>query len=150
MNIEIYEVGARDGIQNSNFTISTSQKIKMIEGLYKAGLKNMEITSFVNPKYVPKMIDAKEVFERTKYLDSFGVLVPNQKGMDRAKEVGAEKINVFFSPSNSFNLRNLGTDLETAYLEIKKMLHDTDRKMLEHIFHVLLVVLMRDYLVKHN
>jgi len=128
MDIEIYEVGARDGIQNSSFPITTKQKIQMIEMLYEAGLKNMEITSFVNPKYVPKMADAKEVFEATKELDSFGVLIPNQKGMDRAREVGAEKINVFFSPSNNFNYRNLGTDLKTAYGNIENMLIDTDRE----------------------
>ena len=55
MDIEIYEVSPRDGIQNSSFSVNTNEKIHMISELYKAGLTNMEITSFVNPKYVPKM-----------------------------------------------------------------------------------------------
>jgi hydroxymethylglutaryl-CoA lyase len=128
MDIEIYEVGPRDGIQNSSFSISTNQKIHMISELYKAGLTNMEITSFVNPKYVPKMADAKEVFNSTKHLGDFDVLIPNQRGFDTAKELGAKKFNVFFSPSKEFNRRNLNRTLEEKFTELDSMLVDIDRK----------------------
>lgn len=128
MDIEIYEVGPRDGIQNSSFPISTNQKIHMISELYKAGLTNMEITSFVNPKYVPKMADAKEVFNSTKHLGDLDVLIPNQRGFDNAKELGAKNFNVFFSPSKEFNRRNLNRTLEEKFTELDSMLVDIDRK----------------------
>ena len=99
-DISIYEVGPRDGLQNSKFTLSPSEKIYMVESLYNGGLTDIEVTSFVHPKYVPHMADAEQVFIGTKHLADFGVLVPNQRGFDRAKEVGAEKFNVFFSSSN--------------------------------------------------
>ena len=128
MDIEIYEVGPRDGIQNSIFPISTNQKIHMISELHKAGLTNMEITSFVNPKYVPKMADAKEVFSSTKHLGDFDVLIPNKRGFDTAKELGAKNFNVFFSPSKEFNYRNLNRTLEEKFIELDSMLVDIDRK----------------------
>ncbi len=128
MDIEIYEVSPRDGIQNSSFSVNTNEKIHMISELYKAGLTNMEVTSFVNPKYVPKMSDAKEVFNSTKHLSDFDVLIPNQKGFDDAKKVGAKNFNVFFSPSEEFNKRNLNRNLEEKFQELDNMLIDTDRK----------------------
>ena len=88
----------------------------------------MEITSFVHPKRVPNMADAEEVFLNTKELADFGVLIPNQRGFERAKALGAKKFNVFFSPSNEFNYRNLGKTLEETYIGLEKMLEDEDRK----------------------
>jgi hydroxymethylglutaryl-CoA lyase len=128
MDINIYEVGPRDGLQNSKFKVSTLNKINMIRELHYAGLKNIEATSFVHPKRVPNLSDAEEVFSQTKELGDLGVLVPNQRGFDRAMEVGAKKINVFFSPSNEFNFRNLGKKLDEVYGNLKTMLNDTDRE----------------------
>tara|TARA_R100001463_G_scaffold88622_1_gene143378 strand:+ start:3082 stop:3954 length:873 start_codon:yes stop_codon:yes gene_type:complete len=128
MDLNIYEVGPRDGLQNSKFKVSTSDKITMIEELYYAGFKNIEATSFVHPKRVPNLADAEEVFSQTKELGNLGVLIPNQKGFDRAKKVGAKKLNVFFSPSNEFNIRNLGKKLDEVYDNIKTMLSDTNRE----------------------
>lgn len=126
MHINIYEVGPRDGLQNSAFDVDTQQKIHMIDELYRAGLTNMEITSFVHPKLVPKMADAERVYEGTKHLGDFGVLVPNERGLQRALQVGATKFNVFFSPSNAFNSRNLGKGLETTFHHYSAMLEDID------------------------
>lgn len=128
MTLQIYEVGPRDGIQNSSFEVTTDEKISMIESLYKAGLKEMEITSFVHPKLVPQMSDAKEVFEKTKGIGDFDVLIPNKKGLDNAKEIGAENFNVFFSVSNSFNQRNLRKNLDEIYSELHSMLEDINRE----------------------
>ena len=128
MDIEIYEVGPRDGLQNSMFSMSTNNKITLVRELYHAGLKNMEIASFVQPKRVPNMADAEEVFEATKELGNFGVLIPNQKGFDRAIKVGAEKMNVFFSVSKEFNKRNLNMSLQDKFKELDEMLIDVDRK----------------------
>lgn len=128
MTLQIYEVGPRDGIQNSSFEVTTDEKISMIESLYKAGLKEIEITSFVHPKLVPQMADAKEVFEKTKSIGDFDVLIPNKKGLDNAKEIGAENFNVFFSVSNSFNQRNLRKNLDEIYSELHSMLEDINRE----------------------
>ncbi len=128
MDIEIYEVGPRDGLQNSRFSMSTNNKITLVRELYHAGLKNMEIASFVHPKRVPNMADAEEVFEATKELGNFGVLIPNQKGFDRAIKAGAEKMNVFFSVSKEFNKRNLNMSLQDKFKELDEMLIDVDRK----------------------
>ena len=126
-DINIYEVGPRDGLQNSDFTLSTKEKISMIEQLYNANLKNIEVASFVHPKLVPNMADAEDVFKKTKHLDNFGVLVPNQKGFDRAKNIGVKKFNLFLSPSDEFNIRNLGKKLDDIYPEVKDMTQDVNR-----------------------
>jgi len=126
--MNIYEVGPRDGIQNSPIPITTSEKIFMIESLHSAGLTNMEITSFVNPKLVPQMSDAKEVFTATQHLGELDVLIPNQRGFDTAKELGAKNFNIFFSPSKEFNRRNLNRTLEEKFTELDSMLVDVDRK----------------------
>ena len=128
MDIEIYEVGPRDGLQNSKFSMSTNNKITLIRELYHAGLNNMEIASFVHPKRVPNMSDAEEVFEATKELGEFGVLVPNQKGFDRAIKSGAKNMNIFFSVSKEFNKRNLNMSLQDKFQELDEMLVDVDRK----------------------
>ena len=128
-DIQIYEVGPRDGLQNVLFETSTSDKVDLITSLHKAGFENMEITSFVHPKLVPNMSDAEKVFEQTKHLGDFGVLVPNQRGFERAKSVGAKKFNIFFSPSREFNYRNLGnSNLSEIHWKLQNMLEDVDRE----------------------
>ena len=75
MPITIYEVGPRDGLQNCEFSLSTDEKVNMIETLHRAGLKNIEITSFVHPKWVPNLADAENVVKRTKHLGEFAGLI---------------------------------------------------------------------------
>ena len=112
MNVTVYEVGPRDGLQNLKQFIPTKIKIGLIEELYKAGITNIEETSFAHPKYVPQMADAEKVFTKG------SVLVMNQRGLERALSVGAEKINIVFSPCEEFNMKNLGktrSELITMY-----------------------------------
>jgi len=127
VDIEIYEVGPRDGLQNSSFKLSTKNKVHLVKELYSAGLTQMEIGSFVHPKYVPNMADSKEVFLQTKEIADFDVLIPNQKGFDNAKEIGAKNFNVFFSPSKEFNMRNLNRSLKEKFSELDDMLIEVDR-----------------------
>lgn len=127
-DVNLYEVGPRDGLQNIEEFTPTNEKIDLIHRLYDVGLKQMEITSFVHPKYVPNMADAEEVFQATRDIDNFAVLVPNQRGMDRAKAAGAEKVNVFFSASDSFNQANLGKNMDEIVGELDSMLQETDTK----------------------
>lgn len=127
-DISIYEVGPRDGLQNIQETTPTTDKIDLINRLYRAGLQDIEVTSFVHPKIVPNMADAEKVFTATKDIGNFSVLIPNQKGFDRAKAVGAEKLNVFFSASEIFNQANLGKNMDEIVGELDSMLQETDSK----------------------
>lgn len=132
-DIEIYEVGPRDGLQNSRFVLDTNEKVRMINELYHGGLEDIEVASFVHPKMVPHMADAESVFSETRNLANFAALVPNQKGYDRAKAVGVSRFNVYFSPSDEFNRINLGRTLDEAFPEIKTMLEEEKEKMFEHM-----------------
>tara|TARA_R110002051_G_C8739077_1_gene498821 strand:+ start:1616 stop:2503 length:888 start_codon:yes stop_codon:yes gene_type:complete len=115
--ITIYEVSPRDGLQNLDHIISTKQKLQFIRSLQDAGLQHIEVTSFAHPQRIPQMADAEEVFQ-----GQGSVLVMNQRGMDRALSVGATHFNIVYSPSEEFNQRNLGCDLNTAIDRYAKML----------------------------
>jgi len=125
-DITIYEVGPRDGLQSHNKFISTEHKVRLIEMLHNAGLQNIEATSFVNPKKIPMMADAEEVFLKTKQY-SPSALVPNMRGFKRAKKAGVEKINIFLSADERFNKNNLGMSLNEALSNYKEMLKDIPR-----------------------
>ena len=126
----IYEVGPRDGLQNASFSVSTQEKIDLILSLANAGLTQMEVGAFVHPKLVPSMADSAEVFEEVADYCDFSALVPNEKGLDRALAVGVENFNIFFSPSDSFNLRNLNRTRAEVMKEYLQMLNRIpDRKV---------------------
>ena len=72
MDLNIYEVGPRDGLQNSKFRLTTDEKISMIKQLSRAGLQNIEVVSFVHPKIMPHMSDAEKVFRETREFGNFG------------------------------------------------------------------------------
>ena len=118
----VYEVGPRDGLQNATFNVSTEEKVELIRSLANAGLTEMEVGSFVHPQIVPSMADSAAVFEEVADYGDFSVLIPNDKGLDRALSVGVENFNIFFSPSEAFNLRNLGREKEEAMKEYFQML----------------------------
>ncbi|OIJ25830.1 hydroxymethylglutaryl-CoA lyase [Nocardioides luteus] len=110
--ITIYEVGARDGLQNEKTAIDTGVKADLITRLLDAGLSPVEATSFVHPKWVPQLADAKQLMEEL--VDRLGdrarelpVLVPNEKGLDRALELGLRHIAVFGSATETFANKNL-------------------------------------------
>ena len=114
--ISIFEVGPRDGIQNLKHEVKTADKIELVRLLEDAGLTDIEVTSFVHPKRVPNMADAEGVFTAVRMNTSntvkHSVLVPNKRGIDRAKAVGATNFNIFFSPNSDFNHENYGLTLE--------------------------------------
>lgn len=118
----VYEVGPRDGLQNASFTTTTNEKIELIQLLANAGISHMEVGSFVNPKLVPTMADSATVFEEVADLGDFSVLVPNETGLNRAINAGVENFNIFFSPSESFNKRNLNRTRTQAVAEYLRML----------------------------
>ncbi len=108
--VTIYEVGARDGLQNEPTVVPAAVKAELIRRLVAAGLDLVETTSFVNPAWVPQLADAAEVLD---LLGDLGrgprrpVLVPNERGLDRALEAGVGAVAVFGSATETFARRNL-------------------------------------------
>ncbi|MCB1138503.1 MAG: hydroxymethylglutaryl-CoA lyase [Leptospiraceae bacterium] len=121
--INICEVGPRDGLQNEKSTVSPEDKIRFIELLARAGLKEIEATSFVRPGVIPQLSDAEEVFFAVRSLQGperhLPVLVPNAKGLDRALESGAESIAVFTATSESFTKKNTNATREESMQRIR-------------------------------
>lgn len=120
-HVTVYEVGARDGLQNEQATVPTEVKAEFIERLVEAGSTVIEATSFVHPKWVPQLADAEVLFkllERRPGL-RYPVLVPNLRGYDRALSCGASEIAVFASATETFAQRNLNTTIDGALTDIE-------------------------------
>ncbi|NYI72522.1 hydroxymethylglutaryl-CoA lyase [Naumannella cuiyingiana] len=113
--VRIVEVGARDGLQIEREILPPASKIALIRGLADAGLRCIEATSFVSPRWVPQLADAEEVLRAVADLGERGVelpvLVPNERGLERALAAGARSIEVFTSATESFAMRNWNRDL---------------------------------------
>lgn len=120
-NVAIIEVGPRDGLQNEKNEVPTAVKLEFIEKLQQAGIEEMEITSFVSPKWVPQMKDAKEIVANTIQVGRQFVLTPNEKGMELAKEAGASSFAVFVGVSDSFNKKNINKTTEESMHELKPL-----------------------------
>jgi hydroxymethylglutaryl-CoA lyase len=114
--VRIHEVGARDGLQNEKATVPTAVKAEFIRRLAAAGLTTIEATSFVHPKWVPQLADAEELFPQVSDLPEvqLPVLVPNGRGLDRALALGARRVAVFASATESFAKANLNRTLDEA------------------------------------
>jgi hydroxymethylglutaryl-CoA lyase len=115
-HVRIYEVGPRDGLQNESTPIPTDAKARFIGLLVDAGLREIEATSFVSPKAIPQLADADELLAA---LDRragirYPVLVPNQRGMDRAEVAGVGAIAVFTAASDAFTSRNIGMTVDES------------------------------------
>ncbi|MGZ9931068.1 hydroxymethylglutaryl-CoA lyase [Streptomyces sp. NC-S4] len=106
--VRIHEVGARDGLQNEKTAVPVEVKAEFVHRLAAAGLTTIEATSFVHPKWVPQLADAEELFPQLSDIDAhLPVLVPNERGLDRALALGATRIAVFGSATETFASRNL-------------------------------------------
>ncbi|MGW8557130.1 hydroxymethylglutaryl-CoA lyase [Streptomyces tubercidicus] len=114
--VRIHEVGARDGLQNERPVVPTEIKAEFVHRLAAAGLPTVEATSFVHPKWVPQLADAEQLFPRLADLDPhrLPVLVPNERGLDRALALGARRIAVFGSATESFAEANLNRTVDEA------------------------------------
>ena len=120
MSVTIYEVGPRDGLQNEKTVVPVRDKAEFIHRLVAAGLRVVEATSFVHPTWVPQLADAAELMAML--IDGLGergrqfpVLVPNQRGLDRAIEIGCEHIAIFGSATETFAQRNLNRSLDEQF-----------------------------------
>ncbi|MET9534107.1 hydroxymethylglutaryl-CoA lyase [Streptomyces sp. NPDC006649] len=114
--VRIHEVGARDGLQNEKTVVPTGVKAEFIHRLATAGLTTIEATSFVHPEWVPQLADAESLFPQLADIPGVDlpVLVPNGRGLDRALELGARRIAVFGSVTESFAKANLNRTVDES------------------------------------
>ncbi len=111
--VTIYEVGPRDGLQNEAAVVPVAVKAELVRRLVAAGLPVVETTSFVHPRWVPQLADAAELLEELGDLTvPAPVLVPNERGLDRALEAGVRHVAVFASATQTFAEKNLASSLE--------------------------------------
>jgi hydroxymethylglutaryl-CoA lyase len=115
-HVRIVEVGARDGLQNEKTLLPADVKIALIDRLSSTGLTTIEATSFVSPKWVPQLADAAEVFRGIRKVPgvSYPVLVPNEQGYVRAREVGVTEIAMFTAASEAFNRKNINASIDES------------------------------------
>ena len=111
--VRIVEVGPRDGLQNEKQIIDTSIKLELIERLVAAGLRNIEVTSFVSPKWIPQMADQAAVMQglKTHAGVSYSVLTPNLQGFEAAVAAGAKEVAVFAAASETFSRKNINASI---------------------------------------
>ena len=116
VEVRIVEVGPRDGLQNEKTDIGTAAKIELINRLSQTGLRSIEATAFVSPKWVPQMADASEVLAGITRAPgvSYPVLVPNEQGYARAVAAGAHEVAVFTAASEAFNQRNTNAGIDES------------------------------------
>jgi hydroxymethylglutaryl-CoA lyase len=115
-HVTIYEVGPRDGLQNESTTVAVQVKAEFIGRLAAAGLRVIEATSFVHPKWVPQLADAEELLDRLDRVEGvrYPVLVPNERGLDRALDKGVTDIAIFGSATETFAQRNLNRSVDES------------------------------------
>ena len=119
--VEIYEVGPRDGLQNETAIVPVEVKAELIARLVAAGLQSVEVTSFVHPRWVPQLADAGDLIDRVDLSSAtrMPVLVPNDKGLDRAMAKGVREIAVFASATDTFAQRNLNRGLDEQFAMVE-------------------------------
>ncbi len=125
-HVRIREVGPRDGFQNEPETIPTAEKVRLIDMLSGSGLRRMEVTSFVRPDVIPQLADAAEVLAAVRRREgvAFSVLVPNEKGLERALEMRDrfDEVSVFLSASETHNQSNVNRSVEESLNGLERTL----------------------------
>jgi len=115
--VTIYEVGPRDGLQNEARQVPTADKIRFIDALVASGIKAIEITSFVSPKWIPQLADSAEVARGVARPAGvrMGALVPNRRGLETALAAGMKEIAVFLSASETHNKKNVNKTIAETF-----------------------------------
>jgi hydroxymethylglutaryl-CoA lyase len=124
--VQIREVGPRDGFQNEPEVLPTEVKVELIDALARTGLPRLEVTSFVRPDVIPQLADATAVLEQIDVPASVsrGVLIPNERGLENALAVRDrfDEINVFLSASETHNRKNVNRSIEESLTGLKRVL----------------------------
>ncbi len=125
-SVRIREVGPRDGFQNEPETIATADKVRLIDMLSASGLRRIEVTSFVRADVIPQLSDAEEVLAGVQRRDgvAFSVLIPNERGLERALTVRDrfDEISVFLSASETHNRKNVNRSIEESLAGLERTL----------------------------
>ncbi len=131
-SVRIVEVGPRDGLQNESIIVPTEKKAAFVRLLVAAGFQDIEVASFVHPKWVPQLADAQELIQQldTSPRVRYSALVPNMKGLERAIESGIRRIAVFTAASETFNRKNINRGIQESIAAFKPVL---DRALKEGI-----------------
>lgn len=123
------EVGLRDGLQNESFTLATGVKQELIERLFQAGVKHLEVTSFVHPKWIPQLSDADELAARLPRLPvTYRALVPNLRGLKRALDTKIDEYAVFLSASETHNRKNINKSIRDTIPVLKEVVQLAHQK----------------------
>jgi hydroxymethylglutaryl-CoA lyase len=128
--VTLFEVGPRDGFQFEKTLIPTDLKLEMVQGLVAAGLRNIQVTSFVNPRKVPQMADAEELVRRLPKDPAvcFSGLVLNRVGLERACKSGLQAVEISVSASDSHSRRNTGMPLTVAVAQGQELIRTAVRE----------------------
>jgi hydroxymethylglutaryl-CoA lyase len=120
-HVRIVEVGPRDGLQNEAQHVTTADKVRLIEALAASGLKHIEITSFVSPKWIPQLADGLAVAQSVKLPPDVvaSALVPNLKGYESASQAGLKQIALFMSASEAHSKKNINKTIDEALATLK-------------------------------
>ncbi len=126
--MRIVEVGPRDGLQNEANTIPTEVKVAFVDALSATGVREVEVSSFVSPQWVPQLADAEDVFAKIKRPDGviFSALVPNERGLERAEACGIDKVSLFTAASESFNQKNINATTDESIDRFRPVVAATD------------------------
>ena len=131
--VSIYEVGPRDGLQNEKKIIPTNIKVKLINKLSECNFKNIEVGSFVSPRWVPQMADSNKVLERIKKKKGikYPVLTPNLKGFQDAIKNKADTICVFVTASENFSMKNTNCTVKEALKRVEEIVNEAKKYKLK-------------------
>jgi len=125
-SVRIREVGPRDGFQNEPEIIATDDKVRLIGMLVETGLRRLEVTSFVRPDVIPQLADAEEVLQKIPRPEgvSYSVLVPNERGLDRAlaHRDRFDEVNLFLSASETHNRKNVNRSIEESLTGLERVI----------------------------
>ncbi|WP_396654000.1 hydroxymethylglutaryl-CoA lyase [Mechercharimyces sp. CAU 1602] len=121
--VKIVEVGLRDGLQNESTFIPTEIKVECIQGLIAAGLKHLEVTSFVHPKWIPSLRDADKLVTSLPRVHevSYRALVPNRRGLERALAADIDEVAVFLSASETHNKKNINQSIADSLTSMQEV-----------------------------
>ena len=119
--VTINEVGPRDGLQNIETILSVDERLRLIRSLEQAGIELIEIGSFVNDKAVPAMSNTDELINKLENIDNYSVLIPNKKGLDKAKDNGVKEICTVLCVTDSMNQKNINQTVQETLNDLKEI-----------------------------
>lgn len=122
-HVSLYEVSPRDGLQNESAVLSTESKAELIARLVGAGISDVEVTSFVRPRWIPQLSDAAELVRQLPQVEGvrYWALVPNRVGLERAMECGIRHVATFLSASETHNKKNLNRTVRESVAGVEEI-----------------------------